>query len=145
EQGSQRSAVSGQDLNDRFEVVSIRKSSPETTPVGGRGGGGGASAPCIGLPEIDPGRIIFNNQTLYTLIAHAYGFVCFDAETTIPIPGGLDWVRSEKWVVQALAPQGVLFDNSRPVAPFRPIADLRLRAMLQNLLADRFKVVTHRG
>lgn len=133
-----------QDRNDGFEVVSIRKSGPQTTPIGGRGGGGGSGPPCIGLPEIDPGRIIFNNQTLYTLIAHAYGILCFDVSTAIAVPAGLDWIKSERWVVQALAPQGTQFDNSKPVAPFRPIVDLRLRTMLQKLLADRFSLVIHR-
>jgi hypothetical protein len=56
--------------NERFEVVSIRQSIPgRDLPTGARGGGGGASAPCIGLPDIDPGRIVFNGQCLYTLLS----------------------------------------------------------------------------
>jgi hypothetical protein len=61
---------------DKFEVVSIRKSMPESNvPPGGRGGSSGGSgfgSGCTGSPpEIDPSRIVLNNNSLYTLIAWA--------------------------------------------------------------------------
>jgi uncharacterized protein (TIGR03435 family) len=131
--------------NDTFEVVSIRQSIPDRNiPVGGRGGSGGGAG-CRGLPQIDPGRIVFNNHSLYTLIAHAYGLVCSDVDATGLISGGPEWARTDKWVVQATIPQDAGLQTSGIIAPMRPaIGDPRLRKMLQNLLADRFKLLIHR-
>jgi uncharacterized protein (TIGR03435 family) len=128
---------------DRFEVVSVRESIPDRNIAAGARGGAGSSG-CIGLPQIGPGRLVFNNHSLYTMIVHAYGLICSDVSRTGLISGGADWVRSDKWVVQAVIPEGAGLQTSGIVTPFRPaISDPRLRKMLQNLLADRFKLVTH--
>src|SRR5262249_12207247 len=90
----------------RFEVVSIRQSIPDrNAPAGARGAGGGPGGCKGGPPQITPARIVFNNNSLYTLIADAYALQCLFARATGLIVGGPEWVRSDQWVVQALIPQ----------------------------------------
>lgn len=144
------SATSVQTTNERFEVVSIRKSDPVTNlPAGGRGGVGGAgdsSRPCKGgAPQVDPGRILLSNNSVYTLIAWANGTDCVNANAEGLISGGPDWIRKDQWVVQATIPHdsGVEIP-SVPPPPWRDKMDPKLQKMLQNLLADRFQLVMHR-
>src|SRR5262249_15938574 len=74
----------------RFEVFSMRQSIPDrNVPVGARGGVGGGSGGCKGSsPQIDPGRIGFSNNSLYTLIAWAYGLDCRKAKAYGLVSGG---------------------------------------------------------
>jgi uncharacterized protein (TIGR03435 family) len=126
-----------------FAVASIR-------PRGSSGGGGrglGTSAPpaCGGSPpQIDPGRFAVTNVTLYRLITMAYGKACGVAELVTEVDligGGPDWIRSEKFDVEATMPEGApaysrqqLSDGKAP----------KLQEMLQSLLADRFKLTLRR-
>jgi uncharacterized protein (TIGR03435 family) len=128
-----------------FEVVTIRPSASGSGSGGGRGAGGLASyAPyrigCTGYAEIDPGRFFIKNVTALTLIMRAHGPSDRNCTsfTRDLLTGGLDWVATEQFNIEARIPQGTpvytvrqFENNNAPV----------LQAMLQNMLADRFKLV----
>src|SRR5262249_7196772 len=79
----------------------------DPAPAGGRGlpGTGVSTGPCIGSgPDIDPGRFAINS-TLYYLITAAYGMGSCLA-TYDRLSGGPDWVKSDRWAVQAAIPDG---------------------------------------
>ena len=141
--------VSLQDRLERFEVVSIRRSVPgQNVPPGARGGGvsNGAGA-CKGrAPQISPGRIVLNDNALYTLVTWAYGLTCEKAKAFALVSGGEEWILRDQWVIQATIPEaaGVGVSPPKPTLIPGPIADPKLQKMLQNLLADRFKLVLHR-
>src|SRR5262245_30822600 len=127
-----------------FDVISIRATMPDkSAALGLRGGGGaGPAGPCAGSPPaVNPGRVIFNNNSLYTLITLAYGIDCRDRL----VSGGPEWARSSRWVIQAVIPEaaGLQLPGSNRVAR-SVFLDPKLQKMLQNLLADRFKVAIHR-
>jgi uncharacterized protein (TIGR03435 family) len=128
---------------DRFEVVSIRRSDPNAG-AGQRGAPGTASYGCAGNgPTVDPGRIIFNNQNLYTLVTMAYGFDCVRAMSLGLISGGPTFVGTDQYVIQATIPKE---------AGFQPVEGRRFRlgdypkilTMVRNMVEDRFKVAVHR-
>jgi uncharacterized protein (TIGR03435 family) len=126
-----------------FDVVSIRPSSP--APAGGRGGAAGGCA--SDLPKVGPSRFAVANATLYALIVSAYfsngtPFVCAFVNKFGLISGGPGWIRSDRFTIQALAPAG------SPSYTFQQFLDGKaptLQIMIQNLLADRFRLVLHRG
>ena len=132
---------------ERFEAASIRLSAPP--PQGSRGGGFSPKTgenimpneqPCF-IPQrlqVNPGRIIIERATLHGLIAAAYGVSCTLADA---ISGEPDWAKSLRFDIQATIPSGTppssgdaLLDGRAP----------QLQHMLQNLLADRFKLVLGR-
>jgi uncharacterized protein (TIGR03435 family) len=84
---------------------------------GGRGGGSFGPLP-------GGERFISSNASLISLIYFAYGLGFYQLE------GGPDWVRREPYSVSAKAE--------------RPCTVKELRIMLQNLLAERFKLQLHR-
>ncbi len=131
---------------DRFEVVSIR-------PVlaGARSGRAPLRVPlgsyCDGdAPQADPGRIALNNN-LYTLITMAYGLNCLSSSVPDLVSGGPEWAKTDRWAIQAVIPEAdgspVSTEKCRSAcrAWFR---DPRVQGMLQNLLAERFKLSLHR-
>ena len=76
-------------------------------------------------PILEPGgRVYLRNQTLREIILAAYGVN--DNE----LVGGPDWIRSTDFDVDARGPAGVSADTAR--------------AMLRELLADRFSLAVHR-
>jgi uncharacterized protein (TIGR03435 family) len=144
-----------QDPRERFEVVSVRQSIPDrNAPSGtsgekGRGGVGSGPGGCKGSgPQGDPGRIVLSNNSLYTLIAWAYGLDCGKAKANGLVSGGPAWVGTDQWVIQATIPvaAGVQVPADwNFVLPGRdPISDPKLQRMLQKLLVDRFKLALHR-
>jgi len=125
-----------------FDVISIKPSAPDRSAgLGLRGAGGGGNGPCAGsLPQVNPGRITLNNNSLYSLIALAYGVDCRDDL----VSGGPDWARSSRWGIRALIPEST---RSRlPPAGDAVVRSLDpgLQKMLQNLLATHFKLSVHR-
>src|SRR5262249_34873125 len=104
--------IGAQQAREEFEVASIRPSDPNAAPSpGSRGGGGG---PCLqGAPQIDPQHFTISNATLFSLIVLAYG-----GESSAPVlncmrwskygmlSGGPDWVRTQKFTIQAVMPAG---------------------------------------
>jgi len=87
----------------------------------------------IGAARLDSGRLTIPYITVLSLVIIAYGQDCTLVE------GGPAWARSgEFYEIQALLPAGIpaytLQDLQKGNAP-------RLQRMLQNLLADRFRLV----
>src|SRR5215469_6012134 len=99
-----------------FEVASIKPAAP---PSGGRGGffigirGGPGTN--------DPGRVQYNGMPFRMLVMNAYDVKPFQVT-------GPSWINSEdaRFDIVATVPQGATKEQ--------------VRVMLQNLLADRFKL-----
>jgi uncharacterized protein (TIGR03435 family) len=104
-----------------FEEASIRPCDPDNlppTPPGARGGGANSF-------QMSPGRTYALCMTLATLVRTAYGFAAYDdvlvsragqrddlalntvyglgAENGRRVRGGPDWVRSERYTIEAVA------------------------------------------
>lgn len=77
----------------------------------------------------DPGRLTATNVSLRGLIVRAFGVKDFQVE-------GPDWLSSERFDVSATFPDLLSKDSQERDAAFHQ--------MLQNMLADRFKLVVHR-
>jgi uncharacterized protein (TIGR03435 family) len=129
---------------DRFEVTSVKPTGP--APAGGRGGGPGAGAgplggACSGSPQVVPGRLIVTRATLLRLFTWAYGIRACRADDLGLFSGVQEWMTSDRFDVEGIMPAGspvyvrLAFTNGE--AP-------KLQLMLQNLLADRFKLVVRR-
>jgi uncharacterized protein (TIGR03435 family) len=100
-----------------FEVASIKPSVP---PPGGRGMNVGARG---GPGTADPTQITYSNMTLKLLIMTAYDMKNY--QITAP-----DWTSdSQRFNIAAKVPEGASKED--------------LRAMLRNLLADRFQMKAH--
>jgi uncharacterized protein (TIGR03435 family) len=144
-------AASLQDPRERFEVVSIRPSGPDRNlPRGARGGRVRLRLPlgsdCDGdVPQVNPGRIVLNNN-VYTLISFAYSLDCLSPNAPALVSGGSEWVKTDQWAIQALTPEaaGLQMSTEKCRSMCRAwISDPRVQRMLQNLLAERFKLVLH--
>jgi uncharacterized protein (TIGR03435 family) len=99
-----------------FEVASVKPAAPI---VGNRimvGMRGGPGSP-------DPGQITYNNVTVKNVLMNAYGVKGFQ----ISGPG---WLDSERYDIVAKVPRGA--------------TKAEFMVMLQNLLAERFKLTLHR-
>jgi uncharacterized protein (TIGR03435 family) len=100
-----------------FEVASIK---PATLPgrgpirLGQRGGPGSG----------DPGRVTYTFSTMLDLLADAYSV------KRNQISGGPTWLDSERFDIVAKIPAGATKEQ--------------VNVMLQNLLAERFKLMLHR-
>jgi len=81
------------------------------------------------------GRFTATNLPLFAIIALAYN-VPFQSPR---LSGGPDWIRSAKYDIQATAGVGAI-----PIGISIKSRDDKIRSMLQNLLADRFKLVVRR-
>jgi uncharacterized protein (TIGR03435 family) len=108
----------GQQPNPKltFEVASIKPAAPQAMGRMQMGGGGGPGTP-------DPGRIRFTNMPLRMLIMRAYDVQSFQVS-------GPSWMDSQHFDVIAKVPHGATKEEAR--------------MMLQNLLADRFKLKLHK-
>jgi len=100
-----------------FEVASIKPAAPQRMArlQGSVDGGPGSSA---------PGRIQFTDTPLKVLIMLAYGVQNFQVS-------GPAWMDSQRFDILAKVPDGASEEDAR--------------MMLQNLLADRFKLKLHKG
>jgi uncharacterized protein (TIGR03435 family) len=87
--------------------------------------------------RLDPGRLTIPVVTVFSLATVAYGQDCALVE------GGPAWVRSggDYYEIQALLPAGTPSYTSQDLLKGKAP---RLQKMLQNLLADRFRVVLKR-
>jgi uncharacterized protein (TIGR03435 family) len=99
-----------------FEVASVKPAAPITSNFirVGMRGGPGSS---------DPGQITYTNVTVKNVLVNAYGVKSFQ----ISGPG---WLDSERYDIVAKLPRGA--------------TKAEFMAMLQNLLAERFKLTLHR-
>ena len=133
---------------ETFEVVSIRVSTGAPGGGRGRGGpgqrGGGPAGPtaCGGInPQVNPGRFVATNMTLYRLITLAYGKNCrLSTEQTL-LTGGPDWLQSVAYDIEAIIPAGAPSYSQRQLVDGEAPG---LQKMLQNMLADRFGLTLHR-
>jgi Protein of unknown function (DUF3738) len=103
---------------DEFEVAAIRPFAPNPNggyPMGVKGGPGTA----------DPGRIIYTNLSLKDLLMLAYNVKEYQVNSP-------DWMEesSARFVIGATIHAGATQEQ--------------VNRMLQNLLADRFKLTLHR-
>jgi uncharacterized protein (TIGR03435 family) len=131
---------------EKFETISIRLT-PREPGIGGRGGGGegprgdpcfrqiaaNASGVVPGL-QLDRARLRVTSTTVHALISAAYGVSCNLREA---ISGEPDWANSESYEVEATMPPGFpAYTRNDVLTGNAP----KLQLMLQNLLADRFKL-----
>jgi bla regulator protein blaR1 len=121
-----------------FEVASVK-------PVGSISNAGQFSNGCDGsFPRLDNNRFAVTT-TLYALITWAYGFNrqwgCSFVSLGDLLSGGPAWVRSDRFEIQALMPEG---SPRYTLAQFMKGDAPQLEAMIRTLLADRFQLVLHR-
>jgi uncharacterized protein (TIGR03435 family) len=83
------------------------------------------------------GRFVATNVPLEILIAIAYD-VPFQSFGTPRLSGGPEWLRSERFDIEARAEPGAV-----PAGMPSVERQQRMRAMLRNLLADRFRLSVH--
>jgi uncharacterized protein (TIGR03435 family) len=143
--------IQSQTPGPEFETAAIRQCDPDNlpqTPEGGRGGGANSF-------QLTPGRLRALCMTAATLIRTAYGYGPTDMEFLnegIPfrnpldfgnvyglgvedgrrVRGGPDWVRSERYTVEAVAGAGIT-----------PDARTLRASMLQQLLERRMQLKVH--
>jgi uncharacterized protein (TIGR03435 family) len=117
-------ALSAQTPRPSFEVASIRPAEVQGQAPGiGAGSRGGAGA--------SSSEIYRNSRTtVFTLIAWAYDVRVYNAESSFYLVGGPDWIRRDRFAIEAKAPE-------QATTP-------QMRLMMQSLLADRFKLVMHK-
>jgi uncharacterized protein (TIGR03435 family) len=131
-------------LSDKFDVASIRPSTPIPAGGGARGNNTTALGCSMGEIQLDPRRFVVTNVNLYTLVTMAYaspGRDCQFFSLTDSLAGGPGWVRSDQFDIQATIPEGT---PSYTATQFRKGASREVQKMLQALLADRFKLVLAR-
>jgi uncharacterized protein (TIGR03435 family) len=87
----------------------------------------------------------------FTLITFAYGTTfrgdfggCFDIAPLNLISGGPDWIRTERWTVQATIPASVGLTQEQLQAQLESGDYPELRKMLLSLLEDRFNLALRR-
>ena len=99
-----------------FEVATVKPAAPPSQPgrfLVGISGGPGTN---------DPGRIVYTNLPLKTIITNAYDIRPYQLT-------GPSWLDSERFDVTAKVPEGATREQAR--------------LMMQSLLADRFKMTLH--
>jgi len=128
---------------DVFELASVKLLSPSSDAVKTANQfselqlmSQGCTGGYVGGARVDPGRLTMPAVTVTTLVIVAYGQDCTLVE------GGPAWARSgEYYEINALLPRGTpsytMQDLVKGNAPV-------LQRMLQNLLADRFRLVLKR-
>lgn len=101
-----------------FEVASIKPSPPPAA------GGIGVAMGCRGGPGTnDPGLFVCGNINLTSLVDMAYNVPYYSMSAP-------DWLVMTRFEIRAVVPEGTTKDQ--------------FATMLQNLLADRFKLAAHR-
>jgi len=121
-----------------FEVASVKPlGSFSPIPALGPGCDGG-------FPSVEHNRFTVTT-TAFALITWAYGFNKNGGCTFVSVGdflnGGPDWLRSEKFEIRALMPEG---SPDYTTWQFLNGAAPALEHMIAQLLADRFKLVVHR-
>jgi uncharacterized protein (TIGR03435 family) len=131
----------------RFEVASVRLVVPMSDRIGQRGAAPGAEPRTVAAATptgprcisplnvtLDPGRLRITDASLWAIIATAYGNPC---PLENDLSGGSMWIQGDLYQIEALIPAGTpaytrmdFIDGNAPI----------LQRMLQNLLAERFKL-----
>jgi uncharacterized protein (TIGR03435 family) len=138
-----------------FEVTTIRPAAPTAVAPGptARGGGGAGRGSCHRANiQLDPRRLSFKAVSLAELAGWAYGRCADFVNDGVPVRrvfGGPEWMKSEKWDVEALIPEGSV--TPLPTSPHgNPAGELavgnspKVQQMLRTLLEDRFKLAVRR-
>jgi len=105
------------DAKLQFEVASVKPAEP--MPMQGMMRVGIGGGPGTG----DPGRVTYSNASMMMLLTNAYSVKRSQIS-------GPDWLDSQRFDITAKVPEGATKDD--------------VKVMLQNLLADRFKLTLHR-
>src|SRR5690242_14052882 len=103
-----------------FDVASIKRN---TAPEGNRS-----------LGDQPGGRFVASRVTLRRIIQYAYR----DNQQFL---GGPDWLDTDRWDIEAKAPEGTVPIRANPINVDVPDT---IALMLQSLLEDRFKLQAHR-
>jgi uncharacterized protein (TIGR03435 family) len=123
-----------------FEVASI-KPLGEANAAALNALGGGCDG---GFPSVDHHRFTVAT-TPYALITWAYGFNTHGGCSFVSygglISGGPAWIRSERFAIQALMPEG---SPDYTTGQFMNGEAPQLEIMIKTLLADRFHLTVHR-
>jgi uncharacterized protein (TIGR03435 family) len=125
---------------DAFEVATIKPLGEANAEVLARFGGG-----CDGnAPRVDHRRFTVST-TAYALITWAYGFNknggCSFVSYGGLIAGGPAWIRTDRFAIQALMPEGSAeYTFGQFMNGQAPLLDI----MIRNLLVDRFHLTVHR-
>ncbi len=109
------SAQTGGGLTE-FEVASIKPAAPQAVNQFRVMMRGGPGSP-------DPGQLTYTNVSLKNILTNAYGVKTFQIS-------GPAWLDTDRFDLLAKIPKGATKDD--------------LKVMLQNLLAERFKLTLHR-
>ncbi|MGH9241638.1 MAG: TIGR03435 family protein [Vicinamibacterales bacterium] len=118
----------------RLEVVSIRPADRAQFPPNID-----EEDPCSSAQMQRKGRTVTGTATtLYSLIASAYNpwrhpAACTYATRWNLLSGGPDWVKSQRYAIQALLPDAVGVAETP-----NPLADANVQRMFQSMLAERF-------
>lgn len=127
-----------------FEVVSIKPLRPESYPPGID-----LENPCSGALPMQSGRTLVGRaSTLYALIALAYNpwqhapRACDHATTSDLISGGPDWIKSERFAIEALLPADADLASYQRLLNTGDARDVQ--QMLQTVLEQRFKLKLRR-
>jgi uncharacterized protein (TIGR03435 family) len=108
-----------------FEVATIKPAAPPASSMGA--GGGMKFAIRMGAQggpgTSDPGQITYSNLPVRNLLVNAYGVKTYQIS-------GPAWIDTERFDIVAKVPKGASKDD--------------VKLMLQNLLAERFKLTLHR-
>lgn len=130
----------------QFEVASVKPMGPVS---GGDGRGsdapGGIGSGCdASFPKFD-GKHFTVTTTPFALITWAYGYNktwgCSYTSMGGLIMGGPGWIRSERFQVEGVVPDG---SPQETLDQFMKGDAPALEKMLQGMLAERFKLVVHR-
>ncbi len=105
---------------------------PPPPPGAGAGGGPGIGGRINGPPATPIGRCVFTRMTLKMLINSAYRLTALGGSLDQLLNGGPSWIGTDAFDIEAKAED-----------PEHTTQD-QLRVMLQNLLAERFKLKFHR-
>jgi len=109
----------------KFEVASVKRAPPPAD--------GGISVSLSGGPGThNPGQLTYTNVTLETVIKVAHGIMgpAFDPARQDDRISGPGWLTTERYNIVAKIPADTTKDD--------------FKLMLQNLLAERFKLIMHR-
>jgi uncharacterized protein (TIGR03435 family) len=126
---AQSQAQNAASITFEFDVASIKASNPDTLD-------GFMTIPGRGAVS---DRFTERNVTLINLIRAAYGIPLGAADNRIL--GGPNWLNSEKYDVDAKIDSSMV-DELKKLSPDQ--RTLAQQHMLQALLADRFRLATHR-
>ena len=133
-------AVSAQQADEAFEVASVKPVGSAPAEAFAAFGSG-----CDGsFPRIE-GKRFSVTTTMFALITWAYGFNnnggCSYVSNGNLITGGPPWVRSERFQIQAVLPDGA---PAYSMPQFLNGEAVRLEAMLRTLLTERFKLTVRK-